>query len=121
MSLQQTTGIDAYALSQLGRWVKTHGMHHTTKHRTEILVPGIQAHLNGIPNKGDIRLVKIKLFSGGYPLLPFDQTDRLPPHPRDPFGYSMFDLNARVDLQKVRRALLINEKLHRCRAAQTHS
>ena len=93
-------------------------MHHTAKHRAEILVPGVQTHLNGIANKGNVVLLKGEFFTRGDPLLQFHQTDGMAPYTDNTLSDAVLDLDTWIDFEKVGLPLLIDQKLDRGRAAQ---
>src|SRR5215510_14434257 len=120
-ALQQTTGIEAHVRCERRGRREAEFVYHTAQHRAEILVPGVKTHLNGIANKGNVVLVKGKLFTRGYALLQFHQTDGMALHPDDTLGDPVLDLDTWIDFEKVGFPLLINQKLDRGCAAQMDS
>src|SRR5262245_32448506 len=93
-------------------------MYRTTEYRAEILMPGVQTHLNGIANKGNVVLVKGEFFPRRHPLLQFYQTDGTAPHSDNTLSDPVLDLDTWIDFEKVGLPLLINQKLDRGRTAQ---
>src|SRR5262245_55791395 len=110
-ALQQTTGIETHVWGERRAGREPEGVYHTAKHRAELLVPGVQTHLNSIANKGNVFLLKGEFFTCGDPLLQFHQTDSVAPHADNPLGDAVLDLNAWIDFEKVGLSLLINQKL----------
>src|SRR5262249_31948349 len=118
--LQQATSVEAHVpLEGWGRG-KPEGMHHTAEHRTEVLVPGVQTHFNGIAHEANIRLTKVKLFTRCHALLQFHQADGCTLYTGNALGNTVLDLDTRIDFEKEWIALLINQKLHGGSTAQVH-
>ena len=118
--LQQATRVEAHVGLECRGQGEPEGMHHAAEHWAQILVPGVQTHFNRVSDEGDLRLTKVQLFAGGHTLLEFDETDRPAPYPGNAFGDAMLDLDTRIDFEKVRIALLINQKLDCRGTAQAH-
>ena len=116
----QTAGIHTDMSTGLGRQVAAQGMDDTAEHRIEVLVPGVEAHLDGVAGTGDVALVECQPLSRRHALLHLDEADWLAAHARDAFGDGVLDLDTRVDFEKIRLALLVHQKLDGCRAPQLH-
>ena len=116
----QAAGVNAEVGAELGRQVAAQGMDDTAEHRIEVFVPGIEAHLDGVADAGDVALVEYKPLARGHALLHLDEADWLAAHARDAFGDGVLDLDTRVDFEKVRLALLVHQKLDGRRAPQLH-
>ena len=119
--LQQPTGVEAHMWCQFRGRSEPELVHHTAEHRTQVLVPGVETHLNSIPNKGNVVLSKGEMFARSNPLLQFNQTDGFAPHTGNSLGNTVLDLDPRIDFEKVWMPLFINQKLYRGRAAQMDS